>query len=159
MLRRAKIEDASAILAVHMASIRALAAGSYSPQQIEAWCGAREPKDYFAPILEKLVFVAMDGEDILGFSQLDLKQEIVEAVYVHPTQTRRGIGIKLLVALEDEAKMKGIVKLTLSASLNAVEFYTRAGYRVGTSQLHQLRPGVAIPCVHMSRNLLARSGA
>ena len=159
MLRRATLEDASAIFSVHMASIRTLAACTYSAEQVEAWCGVRESSNYFSPILNKVVFIAEQDGRVVGFSQMAPEPGVVEAVYVHPSHAGLGLGMALLRAVETEAVARGIAELVLDASLNAVEFYAKAGYRSGQSSHHEVRPGVSIPCVTMSRSLRPPSGA
>ena len=81
----------------------------------------------------------------------------VEAVYVHPSATRRGVGLKLLTTLEARAREAGLESLHLCASLNAVEFYERAGFARQELTSHRLANGVEIACVLMSKEL--RAGA
>jgi putative acetyltransferase len=120
MLRRATIKDADEILLTRIASIRALASSSYSQTGSVA--------SYHSPIEEKVVLVEEVGGQVVGFGQLDPTSAVIQAVYVCPTMTRQGVGTKILRALEAAAAAQGIQELTLEASLNAVEFYRRAGY-------------------------------
>ncbi len=153
MLRRATQEDAPTIFRVHMASIRALAARSYSAAQIDAWCSGRSPQSYHAPIEEQVVIVAEVQGEIAGFAQLAAKQSLVVAVYVSPVHVRQGIGLRLLRALEEHAVSLGIQKLHLQASLNSVAFYAHAGYAAGELAHHVVAGGVTLPCMAMSRTL------
>ncbi len=66
---------------------------------------------------------------MVGFGDLNLKAGEVEAVFVDPQFGRRGIGSQVLQALEELARKQGLTVLIVDASLNAVEFYVRAGYR------------------------------
>jgi putative acetyltransferase len=157
MLRRAHVEDASAICRVHMASIRGLGPASYSAEQVEAWCGNREPESYLSPIRERIMFVAEHEGQVVGFSQLDHRSSVVDAVYVHPARTRTGLGTLLLRAVEAAAVDEGLSGLSLVASLNAVAFYREAGYVLGQATSHRVGASVPIPCVHMSRSLAAPS--
>ena len=153
MLRRANLEDASAVHRVHMASIRGLALEKYSAEQVEAWCGGRTPENYHSPITEQFVLVAEQEGRVVGFAQLDAKRATVVAVYVEPGFTRRGVGLKLLRALEEQALSVGLSELSLQASLNAVEFYASAGYATGELSQHFVGRGVSLPCIAMSRAL------
>ena len=59
----------------------------------------------------------------------------VRAVYVHPDHARHGVGSALLAELEGYARGRGLDRLSLQSSLNAVGFYERAGYeRVGEGE-------------------------
>jgi putative acetyltransferase len=153
MLRRATVDDASAVHSLHMASIRGLASGSYSAAQIDAWCGNRSPQSYHTPLTEQFVLVAEAEGQLVGFAQLDASQSTVVAVYVHPRFVRQGIGLQLLRALESEAHLVGLSELRLQASLNAVGFYANAGYAPGAQAEHMVSSGGSVPCIAMSRTL------
>ena len=103
--------------------------------------------------------MAVEGNAIRGFAQLDPVAASIQAVYVAPASARRGIGAKLLVAAEEAAVALGLTRLTLDSSLNAVAFYVHAGYSSDVAATHELEPGVFIPCVTMHKTLHASSGA
>ncbi len=128
MLRLAKISDAPEILQTRIAAIRAMASLHYPAAEIEDWCVARTADTYYAAIELKTVLVEEVNESVVAFGQLNPKTAFIEAVYVSPRHSRQGIGLKILRALEAMAAKHGITAITLEASLNAVEFYRRAGY-------------------------------
>jgi GNAT superfamily N-acetyltransferase len=152
-LRRATLEDASAVHCVHMSSIRGLAGPVYSAAQVEAWSGERTPQSYHAPINEQFVLVAEADAEVVGFAQLDDRKSTVVAVYVSARFARQGIGLQLLRGLEQHALSVGLHELHLLSSLNAVEFYAHAGYTAGGLSEHVVSSGVALPCRAMSRAL------
>jgi len=136
-----------------MASIRVLAAASYSEEQIEAWCGDHTPQSYYAPIQEQVVLVYQAQGVVVGFAQLAPQQSQVVAVYVAPTHARKGIGLALLRAIEAHARDLGLTELQLQASLNAIAFYSSAGYTAGEITTHAVARGVLLPCRAMARTL------
>ena len=159
MIRRATQEDADAIFHVHTSAIRHVAASHYTSDQIETWAGRLRPAAYREPIEHKILLVAVDDTgDICGFGQLDVPNSVVEAVYVLPSHLRRGLGKGLLAALEAAAHASGVSALTLDASLNSVPFYSRAGYVPIRATEHQLKAGVAIPCMLMHKVLSHAAG-
>lgn len=135
VVRRASSGDAEAVCAVHKASVRGLCAGRYSPEQIEAWIGDRRPEHYRHAVTDggEVMVVAErrggggGGAGIVGFASLQGAE--VVAVYVLPAEAGRGTGAALLRAIEREARARGVDRLHLSASLNAVPFYEAMGYR------------------------------
>lgn len=153
LIRRAGPEDSEAVWRVHVSAIREICGSHYTPDEVEAWTSPLRPQSYERSIEQGRVFVAEEGGEIVGFGTLNVEQEEIEAVYVSPATTRRGIGMKLLQALEAEARRLGLANLRLSSSLNAVEFYWRAGYRSHGSSKHRLGSGVEIACVLMRREL------
>lgn len=157
-IRRAVPADAAAIFSVHMAAISELAASHYSAAQLAAWRGDRSPVSYAGPIGDGAIVVAVDSSHaIVGFGQLNRAAATVDAVYVSPASSRAGVGRALLAALEQAARAAGLPALSLDASLNAEAFYAACGYRVVGRADHELRPGVVLPCVRMSK-LLAGMG-
>lgn len=159
IIRRANLADSAAIHRVRMASIRSLARTHYSSEQIEAWCGRRSAESYSEPIEHKFVLVAIAEQLVQGFAQLDAAACSIDRVYVAPESKRQGIGSCMLRALEAEADALGIIELKVDSSLNAVAFYTQAGYSSGNEVIHQLERSVFIPCVAMRKTLIASSGA
>jgi putative acetyltransferase len=141
---------------VHRSAIHNVACTHYTSEQIEAWAGRLSPASYSESIENKILFVAVDTEQICGFGQLDLKNSVVEAVYVLPSHLRRGVGNSLLSALESTARASGLTQITLDASLNSVAFYEQASYRRVRSTDHELKSGVSIPCTVMRKELLSR---
>ncbi len=97
--------------------------------------------------------VAEDAGGIAGFGQLNQADGEVEAVYVLPGRQSEGIGGALLRFLEDAARAAGLERLHLSATLNAVPFYERAGYAGEGSTVHRLPTGVELQCLRMSKEL------
>jgi putative acetyltransferase len=154
-IRHAHQADAEAVHAIHMASIRELAASHYTRAQLEAWRGDRSAQSYIVPIETKFVIVALsDAGSLQGFGQLDPRTSTVEGVYVSPANVRLGIGRRILAALESHAASLGLLTLQLDSSLNAVSFYARAGYAPSAEALHEFTPGVVIPCIPMRKSLV-----
>ena len=153
-VRRARREDEEAIGRTHVASIRELCRTHYRPEEIEAWATASRGINFYVRAIERKDFyVAEEGGEIIGFATLNPAGGEVEAVYVHPATTRRGVGLKLLTTLEARAREGGLRSLHLCASLNAGEFYERAGFERRYLTSHRLANGVEIACVLMSKEL------
>lgn len=152
-IRRARPEDAPAMLEIHQASIRELGAERYDEEQVEAWASTDEGADRY-PIEDDdhLVVVAERDGAIVGFGGLNLAAAEVGAVYVHPDHAREGVGSRILEHLEAEARERGIGALTLRASLPGVPFYERAGYERVERVTHETG-GVEIECVDMRKEL------
>jgi len=76
---------------------------------------------------ERMILVAMEGDVIVGTASLGRDQ--VHAVFVHPARQGRGIGRRLMEAVESEARARGERELILYASQSAVAFYEANGWR------------------------------
>jgi putative acetyltransferase len=152
-VRRAVAEDADAVGRVHRESIQEICRSHYPPEKIEAWARPRPAGHYERAIGEKEFYVAVEEGRVVGFGSLNPGTREVEAVYVGPSATRRGVGRAILETLEGRARELGLESLRLDSSLNAVGFYERAGFRVEGHGEHRLGNAVDIPCAHMSKRI------
>ena len=100
----------------------------YAPEQLTAWLNRPLPDKMHALLNEGYVLVAEDEHQVVGYGALDPARNEVEAIFVVPSYAGQGIGRVLLRAIESLALGLNLEKLQLSASLNAVSFYSRAGY-------------------------------
>jgi ribosomal protein S18 acetylase RimI-like enzyme len=145
--------DRAAIFTVHLRAVRETCSRSYSAEQIDAWAGVLSPDNYVAALQKRVMLVATDAASVVGFGQLDPDEGEVDAVYVQPERQGEGIGRMLLSALEGQARARGIRELELSATLNAVGFYERAGYARRRTVVHRMLTGVQLACVRMVKSL------
>jgi putative acetyltransferase len=151
-IRRATPGDAEQITPVHVASIRTLCAKDYTQEQIDAWAGWKSPEKYRDAMAAGEVFFVAEVEGrVIGFSVLFGDE--VKAVYVHPDQVGRGVGRRLLDAVEDEARSCGVAELKLTSTLTSVRFYESCGYAKGDLHQHPVSGGVMLPCVHFTKRL------
>ena len=126
-IRPATVEDRQAIWQVHTQAIRQTAQSHYDAAQIEAWAG-RLILEHYSPNPGFFVAEAENGL-VVSFGEINLEAAEIEAVFVATQYARRGIGRRLLLFLEDLATQRGLTHLVLDASLNAVAFYEKMGYR------------------------------
>jgi len=152
-IRKADHGDAEGIWCVQIAAIRQLCASHYPPSEIEAWAGPLQPDWYRNVIGERELFVAVEGDTIIGFGQLNLDTADIDAIYVHPSASRQGVGTALLRRLEDIARQHGLGSLRVAASLNSVPFYDAMGFHRKRETKFQLLPGVEIASVVMEKAL------
>lgn len=70
--------------------------------------------------------VAVDGDDVVGVAALDGTE--LKRFHVAQTHQGRGIGSAMLLALEEEARGRGVPRLELLASPASEAFYASYGY-------------------------------
>ncbi len=152
LIRRATPDDAEQITPVHVASIRTLCAKDYSQEQIDAWAGWKTPAQYRnAMAAEEVFFVAELAGAVVGFAVL-LRDE-AKAVYVHPDHAGKGVGGKLLEAVEAEARLNDVDTLKLTSTLTSVGFYESQGYQRGELTHHPVADGIRLECIHFTKQL------
>jgi putative acetyltransferase len=155
LIRAAVLSDAGAILRVHTSAIRHVCSAVYDATQIESWTCRKRPEGYLDPIGQHPFLVAIVNGVVVGFSELNPEAGEVCAVYVQPDHIRQGIGRHLLLAVEAVAQQRGLARLHLRATLNAVPFYQAHGYIVKGAGSVVLGDGTSLPCVDMRKDLSA----
>jgi putative acetyltransferase len=151
--RPATEADLPTLWALRTRAVRSGCASHYPPAVIATWCAAPPPAGM--PLLLRAGggIVAEEGGQAVGYAVLDADTGEVDAVFVDPAQHGRGIGQALLLTLEALARERGLDLLFLSASLNAVPFYERAGFHALRERMVAHRSGIAIRSVLMEKRL------
>jgi len=128
-IRDARQDDIDEFKEVVSSSVTELCKGYYTPVQLEALLGQYPGRDVYTKWLkDRVLIVAIDENDIVGFAQFDPSLSSIEAVHVSPKHAGRGIGRNLVNEIEKKARSLGICKVTVDSSLNAVAFYSKCGY-------------------------------
>ena len=121
-------EDIPVLAAIFAAAIEELTGDDYSEAQREAWASAADDEDQFGKRLAgQLTLVATLQNSPVGFASLK-GADHVDMLYVHPGAAGQGVGSMLSEALEKLAGGRGAKSLTVEASDNATEFFSRRGY-------------------------------
>jgi GNAT superfamily N-acetyltransferase len=129
--RRARPEDAEEILSIKRDAIEDLEHWQYSPEQVQAWKPKDSYADTFAEAIDDDRFVVHVGERegrIAGYGALNVPDERIDAVYVHPDHHGQGVATALVKQLELSARFQGIEEIDIVAARNAVPFYESVGY-------------------------------
>lgn len=75
---------------------------------------------------DRVILVAVANSSVVGTASL--YKDNVRLMFVDPAFQRKGIGGALLSRIENIAKEKGVVKLSLMSTLPAEGFYKRFGF-------------------------------
>ena len=152
-IRPARTDEIPALLDLRNRAAWAGCANYYSHEQLQLWLAGPLPDRFAELVTVGTAFVAQDGEALLGYGALNINTQEVEAVFVDPTATGRGLGGLLLRKLEAVAGANTLDHLNLSSSLNAVPFYSAAGYKEIRREDYELANGVALASVLMRKQL------
>jgi putative acetyltransferase len=121
-------EDTPVLASIFAAAIEQLTDDDYSEAQQEAWASIVDDEDEFGKRLgSQLTLIATLENSPVGFASLKGADHI-DMVYVHPGAGGQGVASMLVEALEKLAGGRGAKSLTVDASDNALEFFSKRGY-------------------------------
>ena len=152
-LRPANCKELTLLWELRTCAVAHACAPHYGAAVLAAWRAAPAPDSLRQNVADGGGTVAFEDGELLGYAVLDAARGAVDAVFVEPAQQVRGIGAMLMRTLESAALAAGHRRLFLSASLNAVRFYERAGFVAMREELYPHRSGIAIPSVYMEKQL------
>ena len=158
-IRRARQEDAPAIIQVHYDAVHVTARKDYEQGILEDWSSkdaerAERMKRQIEDNPESTIMIVAEINGVIvGFGEIVPAAEELRAVYVSPSVNRMGVGRSILQELEALARQENVVNLSLDASLTAESFYTVNGYVVDERSEHILNSGRRMTCVKMHKTL------
>ena len=127
-LRPFLAEDTPVLAAIFAASIEELTGEDYSEAQQQAWASAADDEEQFGKRLaSELTLIATLENSPVGFASLKGADHI-DMLYVHPSAAGQGVATMLCEALEKLAGGRGAKSLTVDASDNSQEFFSKRGY-------------------------------
>ncbi len=153
--RQAETTDAQTLWWTKHAAIDGIDTADYTTRELRAWKPDGEAVSDFQRAIESNTFdalIAEVGSETAGYAVLNIDEERIDAVFVHPEYTRRGIATSLVRQLENRARMRDISGLTIVSSLNAVAFYESVGYERDGDKTRTIN-GVDLPFVVMKKEL------
>lgn len=129
----------AAALAVVQRAIRQTEGNEYSAQQVGAWlCGMTERR--FRVMLDATTAVGVfEGDRLLGLATFLDDREELDFLYVDPDAWRRGVGRRLIAAIEHHAQSIGAAQIRVDASLLARPMLERLGYCVVEEYRKEIR--------------------
>lgn len=139
-IRRSRLSDAPALARLARSTIRSINALDHAEEIIDAWAKGNTAKAYRAMEKERIRFVAVEKNRVVGFTDM-LKDGELMSLYVDKDFLRKGIGRRLLTHIEFVARRMRIKRMYCQSSVNAKAFYEKHGYRVLRSAYWKI-PGV-----------------
>ncbi|NVJ59486.1 MAG: GNAT family N-acetyltransferase [Gammaproteobacteria bacterium] len=150
MIRRAENSDYEEMDLVFRESAKALCIRNYEESKVLDWVGQ--------PWAERFVESAAKGNDqfvkisngkVVCFAELNTENSKLNSIFVLPDYAGKGIGQEMLNFLFCRAKEAGLQHLKLDASLNAVNFYQRNGFKQQGVSEFTTQNGVVLDSVQM----------
>ena len=155
-IRKATKEDIEPFKKVIKASVLVMCADYYSQEQLEALLGQFPASEVYEKwINDRLLLVAEENGNIVGFAQYSPNISLIEAIHVDPLSTKQGIGRKLVKAIEEAALDFDKKKISLESSINAIKFYEKCGYGQIKSSKYKCKNDVELDVVTFEKELIS----
>ena len=152
VIRKARKVDAQEIWGIRNAAINSQCIGHYSPAELEIWTGG-EMTDKFIETVEDNFYVAILEGCIVGTGMINLESGKVDAIFVHPSNMRAGIGKQVLLHLEKLALDAELTQLNLDSTLNAAPFYWARGFVGNLVAKYDSPRGISLDCIPMIKRI------
>ena len=101
----------------------------------------------------RVLVVAVDANQVVGFAQFHPERAAIEAMHVLPEFTRKGIGTMLVQSIETQAIQRGLNAVDVEASTNAEQFYLRCGYTKVVDGKFKCRNGIELNSILLRKQL------
>jgi putative acetyltransferase len=121
-------EDLDAVIEVFLRSVRETASANYNPDQIAAWAQA-DREVWSKRRSSRPTWIAEAEGQVAGFTDLENDGHL-DMMYVHPELSGRGVARALLLAAEQYARRRSLVRMYSEVSLTARPFFQRNGFYV-----------------------------
>ena len=152
-LRSIRFEEVAAILDLIRRAIERGCSQHYDPGQRNA-VFLTYARGLFAEAVGPFEGIVAVREDaLIGFAQFDPITGRLRAVFVDGDAQQSGVGSRLLAEIERRLRLRGGKRLYGAMSLNAVQFYARAGFRSLSGPECLASAGVSVPVVRMEKLL------
>jgi putative acetyltransferase len=138
MIRVATESDLLELGEIYSHSVTTIAPQLYSDKQVKIWASFPSDIEVFKKIiLEPTTFVAVEGNEILGFAGISDKGHVA-SFYVRGDRCRQGIGTRLMSTVLAYAKTNKIYRLYSEASEFSRPLFEKMGFDIyGTEDVER----------------------
>ena len=154
LIRDAVPADYLVMDAIFRSATEVLCRGAYSEAVIAALTAVPKPERYVRDAEQGAQYIVVcDDGRVLGYGSINLGQSRVQAMFVDPDFSGRGLGKRLMAYLCERARDAGLSRLIVSASLNAEGFYAAQGFIASDRRIVRIGDGLELEAVIMARVL------
>lgn len=150
IIRRYHARDLTATINLFKEAVASINIRHYTPEQIAVWTDINENK--WQEELEKNIsFIAELDSIIIGFADMTHKGYL-DRLYVHKNYQLRGIALRLIKAIEKEARTLGLTSIYTYCSITAKIPAERVGFKLVQEQSVE-RKGLKLINYYMEKKL------
>ena len=151
LVRNFELEDAEKLSQLIIQNLRQVNIQDYPNEAIDALVPFYTPEKIIERSKHQFTLVCTLGNDLVGTASLDYDR--IRNVFVDLARHRRGIGKKLMGAIEAYAQEQHLKKIYLLSGLSAYGFYEKLGYKIVKRFDNDLN-GIPLPVIQMEKALV-----
>ncbi|MBI5635413.1 GNAT family N-acetyltransferase [Candidatus Micrarchaeota archaeon] len=121
-------QDAQSVGSLVKKAVEGLPKETYG-QYLSEYYSRNSPKALLDFLQHGAIFVAVEGQSVVGTARLDFIKQKIYGMFVDPSFQGRGVGALLLDAVEKLAAKKGFKQVVLSSTIPAARFYEKRGFK------------------------------
>lgn len=126
VIREYEPRDCKELSELFYNTVHAVNARDYTKEQLDAWASGKvDLEQWNQSFLEHYSIVAVDGEVIVGFGDID-KTGYLDRLYVHADHQGKGVATAICDKLEQAVQGRVVTH----ASITARPFFIKRGYKV-----------------------------
>jgi GNAT superfamily N-acetyltransferase len=161
-VRPVGIDELSMVRYIHAAALRAQAGGCLSEAEIATFTLHVYSDAYTSSLSEaartRRLLGATIANDLVGTAGWLPANDSgaiarMHSIFVRPLFMGGGIGRRLALAAEEQARRAGFSSFTVRSTLNAADFFSRLGYEVASRGVWTLRPARSLQVIFMRKRL------
>jgi GNAT superfamily N-acetyltransferase len=157
-IRRIGIDDHANVRYLHIKSMHAQSIDALSEAEIAAFVAFVNSPAYSDCLVAEDVFGAFVDGQLVGTAAWhvngdDGRTARISSVFVDPMFARLGIGRLLLAEVEARATQSGFNQLGIAATINAVPFFEKLGYREASRGVKALGPECSLPVAFLRKSV------
>ena len=127
-IRKATIKDAGKISRLRRQTLEKITSLSWKKAAVIDYLKKKNStKEIMKKMKERDIYVATEKGKIIG--SVDIKDNKIGGLFVRHDSVGKGIGKKLMEFIEKKAKKRGLSKVILHPTPNAIKFYKKLGYK------------------------------
>ncbi|HRR94802.1 MAG TPA: GNAT family N-acetyltransferase [Candidatus Paceibacterota bacterium] len=118
------------LIEIHKKCISKTNSQFYEQEQINEWLSTIKLENIQDQLNNTTWIVIKNNNEILGFAQYSLEDKELYQIQINPDEQGKGYGRELYNYIENDFRINKIKQISLFATLNAVKFYEKLGFRV-----------------------------
>lgn len=155
-IRGFRPSDCPGLEMLHRRAILALAGGAYTEAECRSWAHGIRARIYARIAVSRETFVVAEmGHGPIGgfcsYARDGVTAGRICGLYTDPSFQGLGIATWMMTEAEQAMVLRGVENLVVEASLGAVTFYERHGYREVERSDRATRGGLMITVAHLTK--------